>query len=254
MKQEEAVAAITKSLIADERVLAIFLKGSMGRGEYDEYSDVDLYCMVEEEQQEFFLLDRLKHLAAYRPIKFYDDFFIIAPQMITVYDDLLHVDLFTVTEKNFIEKDYFKVVYDPTGILKKFEATQNLRLSNKEFDDCTYDMAWFLFQYYKADRRKNDIWAVEMLHQVLNNFAKVLLHHYQPERAQLGLKALHSHLLKEQLVSMKDIFNCNTPKCHARAVKFMIKDLQKEMIWIDSMLEKDSQSGRFLNMMINILD
>ncbi|WP_230503201.1 nucleotidyltransferase domain-containing protein [Sutcliffiella rhizosphaerae] len=44
MKQENAVHAITESLKQDKRVQAIFLIGSMGREEYDEYSDVDLYC------------------------------------------------------------------------------------------------------------------------------------------------------------------------------------------------------------------
>lgn len=44
LAQEIAVHKITESLQADRRVKAVFLKGSMGRGEYDEHSDID--CIV----------------------------------------------------------------------------------------------------------------------------------------------------------------------------------------------------------------
>ncbi|MCM2607016.1 nucleotidyltransferase domain-containing protein [Rossellomorea marisflavi] len=110
MKQKNAVEAIAESLKKDKRVKSIFLKGSMGRGEEDEFSDVDLYCLVEEEDLASFVQDRIRHLEAYGKLLFHDDLFIIAPQIIAVYEDLLHVDLFTVTEKTFKQKDYFKVI------------------------------------------------------------------------------------------------------------------------------------------------
>lgn len=251
--QDEAVEGITQSLIQDERVQAVFLKGSMGREEYDEFSDVDLYCLVEEEHLDDFLKDRIRHLESYRKVMFFEDFFIIAPQIIAVFDNLLHVDLFTVTEKTFKEKDFFKVLYDPDGVLTQFEPTQNLCLSEAEFDGCTYDVAWFLFQYRKARMRGNDLWAVEMLQQVLINFSKVLLHRYRPERAQLGLKALSAILLPNQLEEVKVIFNNNTPDTHKKAVKHLMRFLEKEIEWIEDKLDKRSQAGPFLKMMINLL-
>ncbi|EDL63520.1 nucleotidyltransferase domain-containing protein, partial [Bacillus sp. SG-1] len=162
MRQEKAVESISESLKKDELVQAIFLKGSMGRGENDEHSDVDLYVLVKEEDEKKFLEKRVDHLNAYRNLLFYDDIYIIAPQIIAVYDDMLHVDLFTVTEKNFKEKDYFKVVYDPNNIMGKFEATQNLLLSPEEFHELAIDVPWFLFQYRKAYNRGNNLWGVEV--------------------------------------------------------------------------------------------
>ncbi|WP_449620439.1 nucleotidyltransferase domain-containing protein [Robertmurraya sp. Marseille-Q9965] len=253
MIQDGAVEGITQSLIQDERVQAVFLKGSMGREEYDEFSDVDLYCLVEEEHLDDFLKDRIRHLESYRKIMFFEDFFIIAPQIIAVFDNLLHVDLFTVTEKTFKEKDFFKVLYDPDGVLTQFKPTQNLCLSEAEFDGCTYDVAWFLFQYRKARMRGNDLWAVAMLQQVLINFSKVLLHRYRPERAQLGLKALSPLLLPNQLEEVKVIFNNNTPDTHKKAVEHLMRFLEKEIEWIEDKLDKRSQAGPFLTMMINLL-
>ena len=62
MKQEEAVKVITAQLKQDPYVKAVFLKGSMGRNEHDENSDVDLYCLVDEEGKEDFLENRKAHV------------------------------------------------------------------------------------------------------------------------------------------------------------------------------------------------
>lgn len=62
MRQLEAVEKVTQALKEDEAVRAIFLKGSMARDEGDEYSDVDLYCLVDSEEIEEFLPRRLEHL------------------------------------------------------------------------------------------------------------------------------------------------------------------------------------------------
>src|SRR6185437_816514 len=131
--QELAVEKISSSLKKDPLVQAVFLKGSMGRNEHDEFSDIDLYCLVNKEDENQFLSNRLEHLQAYRPIIFQDDIFIIAPQMIAVFDDLLHIDLFTVTMDSFQEKDYFKVIDDPNHLLDKFIDSQSLTLSENEY-------------------------------------------------------------------------------------------------------------------------
>lgn len=86
LSQELAVEKICTSLKRDQDVLAIFLKGSMGRNEHDEHSDIDLYCLVNKEKEEQFLAKRLEHLKAYSNIIFHEDIFIIAPQIIAVFD------------------------------------------------------------------------------------------------------------------------------------------------------------------------
>ncbi|WP_245808837.1 nucleotidyltransferase domain-containing protein [Shouchella patagoniensis] len=176
MRQQQAIHQITQSLIADKRVRAVYLKGSIGRGEHDEHSDVDLYCFVNESNKEAFLKDRLRHLESYRKLVFFEDYFIIAPQIIAVFDDLLHVDLYTVTEKTFQSNDYFRVLYDPKNILAPYKSAQTLALTTEEFQDCAHDIAWFLFQYSKSANRGNDLWSAAMVHNVLVNLSKVLLH------------------------------------------------------------------------------
>jgi predicted nucleotidyltransferase len=51
----DALEVVSKSLKQDKRVQAIFVKGSFGRGEHDEHSDLDLYCLVQEKELNEFL-------------------------------------------------------------------------------------------------------------------------------------------------------------------------------------------------------
>lgn len=230
--QEIAVQQITASLIQSSYVRAIFLKGSMGRNEHDEHSDIDLYCLVDQEQESLFLKERLSHLEAYRPVLFQDDIFIIAPQLIVVFDNFLHIDLFTVTVESFTAKDFFKVVYDPENLLEQFVASQSLTLSKEEYTDHVIDVAWFLFQYRKAAARGNEIWAVKMLSQVLEHLSRVLLYRYTPERAQLGLKAISRSLPKTIFAEVEKMSTLMTPENHAQAALIVRRLLAKEIGWI----------------------
>ncbi|WP_413367879.1 nucleotidyltransferase domain-containing protein [Lysinibacillus sp. 3P01SB] len=133
MKIEEAVKKLVASLKQDQLVQAIFLKGSMGRNEHDEYSDIDLYCLVDKEDVEKFLPRRLDHVRAYKELLFHDDIYIIAPQILAVYEDLVHLDLFTVTKETYIAKDLVKVLYDPDGRLDALICQHSLSLEKEEY-------------------------------------------------------------------------------------------------------------------------
>ncbi len=238
--QEIATEKITASLIESPYVRAIFLKGSMGRNEHDEHSDIDLYCLVNQEHEELFLSERIRHLQTYRPVLFQDDIFIIAPQLIAVFDDLLHIDLFTVTVESFTSKDYFKVLYDPQNPLDQFTESQNLKLSEEEFREHVIDVAWFLFQYRKAGARGNGVWAVKMLSHVLEHLARVLLHRYAPDRAQLGLKTISRSLPATVFTEIEKISSLMTPADHVNAALHIKHLLARELDWIDArVLDRD---------------
>ncbi|MFS0777565.1 nucleotidyltransferase domain-containing protein [Neobacillus sp. 3P2-tot-E-2] len=229
---EDAIAAISNSLQQDKRVQSIFLKGSIGRCEQDEFSDIDMYCLVNEEDVEEFNQSRIQHLASYNKLLFHDDIFIVAPQILAVYENLVHVDFFTVTEHTYIEKDYIKVLYDPYNKLDKFKQKQNLKLSKAEFQDAVDDIAWFLFQYKTSSARGNELWSVTMLHHVMTHFSRVLLHKYNPNRAQLGMKTIETSLPIELVSLTKRIYKNITPQKHKQAVKLICEILSTETPWI----------------------
>lgn len=222
----------------------------MGRNEYDEHSDVDLYCLVNEEDMEAFLKKRKKYLEVYGKLLFYDEIFIIAPQVIAVYDNLLHLDLFTVTAESLIEKDFCRVLYDPYQCLSHFN--EQLTLSKQEFINHVDDTAFFLFQYEKSRRRGNDIWSVHLLHQVMTHYSRVLLHHYHPERAQLGLKTLHRTLEETNVKKVKDIYQHMTIDDHDKAVRYIRDWLKEEKAWILDQLDGTTYSSSFIKRMIEL--
>ncbi|CAM3827064.1 aminoglycoside 6-adenylyltransferase [Mesobacillus thioparans] len=234
MKIDEALSVLTNTLVKDKRVQAIFVKGSLGRGEQDEHSDLDLYCLVDDVDLSPFLQTRVSQLETYGKLLFYDDIYIVAPQIIAVYENMVHVDLFTVTDETFVEKDFFQVIHDPQNRLKKFEASQTLQLSAVEFQDAVDDVAWFLFQYQKSAARGNDLWSVNMLNHVMTNLSRVLLHRYKPDRAQLGVKALKASLPSGMMIKMEEIQEHITPNKHSTAVVLMQKLLEQESNWVIS--------------------
>ena len=250
MRQDNAVKILVDSLKEDPSVRSLFLKGSMGRNEHDQHSDIDLYCLIKKEEEESFLARRLEHLKAYKEIIFYDDIFIIAPQIIAIYKDWLHVDLFTVTEETFQNKDYFTVLYDPDHVMNKFKSTQKLTLSKEEFKDHVIDIGWFLFQYKKSMERENPTWPPEMLRYVMRSLSSIMLYRYAEDRSQLGLKAIHTHLPKDKQNSIQEIYEYMTPSCHERAVTKITALLRGEIKWIQDMFEEDSQTISLLNLMI----
>ncbi|WP_404407159.1 nucleotidyltransferase domain-containing protein [Jeotgalibacillus malaysiensis] len=252
--QMEAAEKITESLKKDPLVKAVVLKGSLGRKEGDEFSDLDLYCFVDPEHKDEFLLRRVEHLAVYRPMLFHESLFIIAPQIITVYDNLLHVDLFTVTEETFKTTDYFTVLHDPENLLEQFKAKQHLTLSDEEVEMQAFDIGWFLFQYRKAWNRGNDIWAVEALHLMTKYLTRVLLHRYAPHRAQLGMKDAMRSLPAEPLRALTEILETITPENHERAMRKTIELLKAESLWLKEALGEESKAYPFIKKMIEVLD
>ncbi len=221
----------------------------MGRKEQDEHSDINLYCLVEEVEEKEFLTHRLDHLKAYKDLFFHDDIFIIAPQIIAIYEDWLHIDLFTVTEKIIKEKDFFTVLYDHENLVGKYESTQNLTVSKEQFEDNVLDAAWFLFQHQKAAARGNDTWAVEMLWHSMRNVTTILLARYAKERAVIGLKTIHWDLPKERQDPVVEIYEKMTPSYHGEAARKIASLLKSEFDWMWGELG-EGEIALFMGMMI----
>ncbi|MFS0560774.1 nucleotidyltransferase domain-containing protein [Terribacillus sp. 179-K 1B1 HS] len=234
--QQAALKELVDILANEEEVKAVFVKGSFGRREDDLYSDIDLYCLVDEKDVTKFLPKRLALLSAYKDVLYSEELVIIAPQLIIVYDNLLHVDLFTVTEKSFKQSDYFLVLYDPWQLLEKYRATQKLTMTDEEYGDQVIDLIWFLFQYRKAALRSNGVWAAAMLQQVTEPLARMLLHHHNPERAQLGLKRAEQLLPSLIFDELTDVLENVTPEGHSKAVAAILRLLEKERIFLEEHL------------------
>ncbi|MFJ7979778.1 nucleotidyltransferase domain-containing protein [Lysinibacillus xylanilyticus] len=69
MKLDHVVEVLLESLKDDQYIEAIFLRGSLAREEHDVFSDIDIYCVVNEENVEVFLPNRNLHIEAYNQFR-----------------------------------------------------------------------------------------------------------------------------------------------------------------------------------------
>ncbi|SKB42614.1 hypothetical protein SAMN06295926_102342 [Lysinibacillus sp. AC-3] len=60
---------------------------------------------MKEENIEAFLSNRKKHIETYMKTLFVDDIYIFAPQLLAVYEDMIHIDLFTLSPSEISDKD-----------------------------------------------------------------------------------------------------------------------------------------------------
>ncbi|MFP3490803.1 nucleotidyltransferase domain-containing protein, partial [Staphylococcus sp. SIMBA_130] len=69
------------------------------------------------------------------------------------------------------------------------------------------------------------------------HYSRVVLHHYHPERAQLGLKALHKTLEEVNLEKTNEICQHMTTHEHEKAVRLIRNWLKEEEDWIRNQLQ-----------------
>lgn len=193
MKQENAAEKVYSEIMKDRLVRAVFLKGSIARGECDEYSDVDFYCMVDKKDMDKFLSRRIKYLEAYKPILYYTKENFVGPQIVTVFEDGLHFDLYTVTKESLHNTDEVRILYDPEGLLRDYKNEKFL-LSNEEVAKYFNETTFMLLEFEAAYMRGDLIWASRLGSHISGYLSLILRYIYDRDNAMLGLKRLHKKL------------------------------------------------------------
>lgn len=191
--QWEAIRKVSEALRSDVAVRAIFLKGSLARDEADKHSDVDLYCLVHKEQLEDFLKRRMDYLEKYRPIVFSEEVYFVAPQIVAVYENALHFDLYTVTEETLKATDQIKVIFDPEDLLRHYKA-QRYPVTEDVLREHIDSFTFNLLEFEAAYEREDLIWASRLASHMTGTLSVVLRHLYDAENAQLGMKRLSDKL------------------------------------------------------------
>ncbi|WP_323703457.1 nucleotidyltransferase domain-containing protein [Mammaliicoccus sp. Dog046] len=239
MRYENALESILPKMKNVNGVVAIFLKGSIARGENDAYSDLDLYVMLKHDVMvETVYGDIVKALEAYRKLLYKDLIEIICPQIIGVYTDMLHIDCYIVYENDYPQTDVIKVLYDPGHRLNHYKE-QDLRLTTEMFNDSAIDSCWFIYQYDHIAERGQHLWTTQMIDNALNHVTKVLLYKYYPEKSLLGKKAAH-HLPSEIYETLVKVNDLNNSRSHRETVSVFMNLYKNE---IKSIVEMEWDQG-----------
>lgn len=228
MKQIEAVERICEVLKDDDAVRAIFLKGSIARNELDDYSDVDFYCIVKEDKLDEFLMRRIGYLEQYRPIIYWSEANFVGPQIVAVFDNGLHFDLYTVTFDTLKKTDAIKVLYDPEGLLADYNP-EPLTISDKEVVEFFNGFTFSLLEFEAAYCRNDLIWAARLASHLSGDLSIILRYVYDIDNAKLGFKRLYKKLDEELNMKLSKAMDLSGPSYLPKGVILLV-DIASEII------------------------
>lgn len=210
MRTYEAIEKVSNAIIVDRLCEAILVKGSIGRGEDDEFSDVDMYIVVKDENYNAFLDKRIKYLEAYLPILYIEHVNFVAEQIVALYDDGLHFDLYTVTEDTIPHTDKAKIIYDPNQKFADYHA-EIKEMTNDELAYCFNDALYYFIEADGAFRRRNYPWAANIISASIAKTSILLRYLYDKEHAYLGLKKIND-IIPEEYFSWLMLASANLNK------------------------------------------
>lgn len=126
---DEYLARLTTAIEDDPRILAGWLEGSLGRGNADRYSDIDLHLLLSDDGQTSFAAEAEQWLAALRPLVLFNLMF--NGKMINALTvDGLRVDIWMhAAEVPTVDPAHTQVFYDPGQRIRSEHKEQTVDTS-----------------------------------------------------------------------------------------------------------------------------
>ncbi len=205
MRTYDAINAISNRIIKDGLCDAIILKGSIGRGDDDEFSDVDIYLIVSPENMDAVKDKGNEYLSVYKDIVFLEDVNFGLPQKIAIYVDALHVDLYIAQLEQIGHGDPIKVWYDPKELFNNYTYYRD----DMTEDEITQYFSEVLYYFAEADtayKRKNYAWVSKLMSNAIAEVAILLRYPYDKKYAFLGLKKINEIIPSEQYQLLEDAY------------------------------------------------
>jgi hypothetical protein len=207
MKQHHAIDTVCDVLMQDNNVKAIHLNGSFAQGLDDMHSDVDMYCIVNEDQLDDFLSKRIAYLESYRPILYWSEANFVGPQIVAVFNDGLHFDLYTQTIKNLSMVDVIKILYDPQDLLKDYSAQLGHKKITKVISDKHYVQLFTVLDLCgPSDLPKGVIEQLDCFEDVINTSPTELIKDINMEFVHFMSNKIR-HLPQIQSINDEDVRN-----------------------------------------------
>jgi len=127
--REKLLENAIQDLKNDTDVLAIYLGGSLAKGNFDHYSDIDLHIIVTPEKKNSFIQEKRNRPKQWGEVLYYEDVSPKRPVIVVHYDCFVKVDT-CYHEPNEIKKSIWmqglKALYDPHDQLQEVIDQSNL--------------------------------------------------------------------------------------------------------------------------------
>ncbi|WP_274307085.1 aminoglycoside 6-adenylyltransferase [Solibacillus daqui] len=159
-------------LTSDTNVLAIYQAGSLARGNFDNYSDIDLHTIVTPEKKADFIKDKRNRARKWGGVLFFEDFNPSSPVVVTHYDSFVKVDSWyhspDEVEPSIWLKGY-KVLYDPNNIISVVIKESSYKVYKPSSDEVEFwrgKLVAFIHETYRAVMRDEIYYALSNLDRV----------------------------------------------------------------------------------------
>ena len=247
MKRFDAIKCISEEILGDGLVEALFLKGSIARNEDDEYSDVDMYAAVSTENWEKFLEKRLSYLEKYMPLLFWTESNFVGPQIVGVFENALHFDLYTVKVNAIPQTDEIRIIYDKNGLLASYKK-ESLSVSSEMIIDEINEFSFTLLEFETAYKRNDFIWAIRLFYAELHRVSLITRFIYDKENSRIGLKNLYKVIPNDFYIEINNILENATPSKILFAMKQLLKLTNKLIQELPDDI-KNQVNNKFYNLM-----
>jgi len=247
MKRYEAIEVISAEIIKDGLVDTLFLKGSIARNEDDDYSDVDMYAVVSSDNRDAFLSRRINYLEKYLPLVYYSEANFVGPQIVGVFENLLHFDLYTVDINAIPQSEPIKILFDENDILSAY-TIKPLRLSFEYMIKEIDNFSFVLLEFEAAYVRKDLAWAIHLFGLALPKIACLVRYVYDEDKSMLGLRRLNAVIPEEVNKEILEILNMATPNNILDSMKMLLSLTNRTI----EVLPNEVQNGmnkKFYNLM-----
>jgi predicted nucleotidyltransferase len=161
-----------KDLTSDSNVLAIYQAGSLARGNFDNYSDIDLHTIVTPEKKVDFIKEKRNRARKWGEVLFYEDFNPFSPVVVTHYDSFVKVDSWYHSPEEVVPSIWlkgYKVLYDPNKIISHVIKESSLEVYKPSSDEVVFwrgKLLAFIHETYRAVMRDELYYAISNLDKV----------------------------------------------------------------------------------------
>ncbi|MBT2682301.1 aminoglycoside 6-adenylyltransferase [Bacillus sp. ISL-37] len=170
--RDSLLESALKDLTPDSNVLAIYQAGSLARGNYDNYSDIDLHIIVTPDEKADFIKAKRNRAAKWGSVLFYEDFNPSSPVVVTHYDSFVKIDSWYHTPEEVVPSIWlkgYKVLYDPNNIISEVINESSHKIYKPSADEVEFwrgKLLAFIHETYRAVMRGEIYYALSNLDRV----------------------------------------------------------------------------------------
>ena len=228
MKRHDAIKAVTQAIKADGLADALFLKGSIARGDDDDYSDVDMYAVVAEENFDNFLARRVGYLEAYKPLVNWVEVNFVGPQIVGIYEDALHFDLYAVRPGAIPQTGEMKIIYDQQGLLAKYKP-EPLALSESDLLGHINNFTYTLVEIEAALGRNDLSRGIQLFYYQYGVLALIIRYVYDKKSSLLGNKGMKKAIPPDVYNELLVMLEHATPTNFIKAVHMLLRQFENTL-------------------------